>query len=274
MFAYQSKDGAGDPDSNDGFHGLGYTSPPRSKNYVHIYDDDDDDDEARRNGYGHRRVDFRTMSGPRHELEDTIDEQLYRYSTSHSPQSSPTMPATEADAVRAGIPAGYSLKHWDPMELPVILLGSVFDANSLGKWIYDWTVVHFGASTPMADMAGELWLLLIKLAGKMKKAEECVGRSSTLKGLEDVESFLEGGHVLWNKFKNLIRVCERPMLKSIKRHGAGKMGKDGAMEFVNTLFGRDRLLESTERIMSQIRLWTNRFDMNCEKTIKYQRRRK
>jgi hypothetical protein len=43
--------------------------------------------------------------------------------------------ATEEDARRAGIPAGYSYENWDPTEEPIMLLGSVFDANSLGKWI-------------------------------------------------------------------------------------------------------------------------------------------
>lgn len=41
--------------------------------------------------------------------------------------------ATEDDARRAGIPAGYSIKNWDPTAEPVLLLGSVFDADSLGK---------------------------------------------------------------------------------------------------------------------------------------------
>jgi hypothetical protein len=49
--------------------------------------------------------------------------------------------------------------------LPIVLLGSVFD-NSLGRWIYDWTVYHRGVSTPMADVAGDLWLLLIKASGQ------------------------------------------------------------------------------------------------------------
>src|SRR6202012_447772 len=73
--------------------------------------------------------------------------------------------ATEEDARRAGIPAGYSYKNWDPTEEPIMLLGSVFDANSLGKWIYDWTVFHHGPSTPLSEIAGEMWLLLIQLAG-------------------------------------------------------------------------------------------------------------
>ena len=92
-----------------------------------------------------------------------------------------------------------------------MLLGSVFDANSLGKWIYDWTVYHHGASTPMADVAGDLWLLLIKLAGKMKRAEECVQRIRSTDNREMVQDFIESGSRLWQKFKQLLKSCEHYM---------------------------------------------------------------
>ena len=66
------------------------------------------------------------------------------------------------------IPAGYSLRNWDPTEEPTLLLGSVFDANSLDKWIYDWTVSNHGLLSPMADLAGDLWLHLEKLTSMSK----------------------------------------------------------------------------------------------------------
>ncbi|KIW11838.1 hypothetical protein PV08_09111 [Exophiala spinifera] len=213
--------------------------------------------------------------------EQIIDEQpkrsrARRASTASKPsprskirsQPKPAPQATEEDAIRAGIPAGYSIKHWDPTELPIILLGSVFDANSLGKWIYDWTVFHHGASTPMADMAGELWLLLIKLAGKMKRAEECVDRIRNLDKRETVEDFIVSGHRMWDKFKALLKDCEHFMLKAAKRDGTKTMGKKAGTEFVDSIFGRDRYLESTENIMNQVRLWNMRFDVNCEDTLR------
>jgi hypothetical protein len=64
-------------------------------------------------------------------------------------------------------------KKRDPNEEPIILLGSVFDVNSLGKWIYDWTVCCNAPATPLAEMAADLWLLLlIRLAGNRKWIEE------------------------------------------------------------------------------------------------------
>ncbi|KAJ5098618.1 hypothetical protein N7532_005619 [Penicillium argentinense] len=189
------------------------------------------------------------------------------------PASKPPPTATEEDAERAGIPPGYSIKNWDPTEAPIILLGSVFDANSLGKWIYDWTVFHHGASTPMADVAGDLWLLLIKLAGKVKRADECLPRIKHIEAQEVVEDFLESGDRLWNRFKKLLKACELYMWKAAKRESGGKggpvsMGRNAGCEFVESIFGRDRELENTEKLMNSIRLWNMRFDANCEDILR------
>ena len=45
----------------------------------------------------------------------------------------PSSKATEEDARRAGIPAGYSYKNWDPTEEPIMLLGS----NAGGQSTYN-----------------------------------------------------------------------------------------------------------------------------------------
>lgn len=178
--------------------------------------------------------------------------------------------ASEEDAIRAGIPSGYSIKNWDPAEEPIVLLGSVFDANSLGKWIYDWTVYHHGASTPMADVAGDLWLLLIKLAGKMKRADECVKRIRSVDSREMVEDFIESGSRLWQKFKQLLKSCEHYMWRAARREGSKgvSMGKNAGTEFVDSIFGRDRELENTEKLMNSVRLWNMRFDANCEDILR------
>lgn len=178
--------------------------------------------------------------------------------------------ATEEDAVRAGIPPGYSIKNWDPTEAPIILLGSVFDANSLGKWIYDWTVFYHGASTPMAEVAGDLWLLLIKLAGNVKRADECIDRIRNPEAREVVEDFLESGKRLWTRFKKLLKACEQFMWKAARRDGnkTVSMGRNAGCEFVESLFGRDRELENTEKLMHSIRLWSMRFDANCDDILK------
>lgn len=196
--------------------------------------------------------------------------QSARPSSATPKKSVPSHPlATEADARKHRIPPGYSLKNWDPSEEPIMLLGSVFDANSLGKWIYDWTVYHHGPATPFSDMAGELWLLLIQLAGKVKRAEECMPRIRKEESREMVEDFIESGERLTDKLKKLLKACETPMLKAgRKSKEPGQLGKNAGTEFVDSIFGRDRQLEHTEKFMSSIRLWNLRFDANCEDILR------
>ncbi|PPJ56921.1 hypothetical protein CBER1_02265 [Cercospora berteroae] len=199
--------------------------------------------------------------------------------TTHAPPprrpSTATKPppkATEEDARRAGIPAGYSYKNWDPTEEPILLLGSVFDANSLGKWIYDWTVFFYGPATPMSEVAGEMWLLLIQLAHKVRRAEEIMPKIRSQASRDLVDDFLESGERLWQRFNKLLKICENYMWKAAKKASGGSknvtMGKDSGSEFVDTIFGRDRELERTEKLMTGMRLWSMRFDANCEEILR------
>lgn len=77
-------------------------------------------------------------------------------------KSSTKKPSEFTKFLKRDIPARYFLGNWDPTEEPLLLLGSVFDANSLGKWIYDWTL------STLKELAGDLWLQLIQQAGKAK----------------------------------------------------------------------------------------------------------
>lgn len=192
----------------------------------------------------------------------------------------PSLPcATEEDARRAGIPAGYSYKNWDPTETPILLLGSVFDANSLGKWIYDWTIFHHGPATPLSEIAGELWLSLIELARKVKQAEAGIPKIRKQADRELVEDFLESGERLWVRFEKLLKLCEDYMWRVARKQSGGDgkrsmknvtMGKNSGCAFVDAIFGRDRELEKTEKLMTGIRLWGMRFDANCEAILRRQ----
>lgn len=214
---------------------------------------------------------------PSHHARPRRSSNAPRPSTRSPPKPKPTRPppaqATDADARRAGIPAGYSFKNWDPTEEPILLLGSVFDANSLGKWIYDWTVACHGPSTPISEVAGDLWLLLIQLAGKIKRAEDRLPRVRRESNRDLIDEYLDGGERLWQRFNKLLKICETYMLRAAKREqvdGRKKVviGKNSGCEFVDCIFGRDRELARTEKIMTGIRLWSMRFDANCEEVLR------
>jgi hypothetical protein len=185
---------------------------------------------------------------------------------SSTTSSSKVAKASEADAKKHRIPSGYSLKNWDPTESPILLLGSVFDANSLGKWIYDWTVYAQGPSHPISEIAGDLWLLLIQLAGKIRRAEDVIAKVRTQDNQDTIVEFLESGERLMDKLRKLLKTCEEPMLKSAKKNA--QLGKNAGIEFVETLFGRDRVLDKTEKFMQGVRTFNLRFDANCDEIIK------
>lgn len=167
----------------------------------------------------------------------------------------------------------YSLKNWDPREEPVTLLGSVFDADSLGKWIYDWTVYHHGAGAPMADEAGQLWLALIQLAAKRKQAETCLDRIQNREKKMLVIDHLEDSQQIWNKLCRLLQKCEKYMYSQAKKVSTTsgtktQYGSNSGCEFVDSIFGRDRELDRTQRLINAIRCWTRDFEDNCEDILR------
>ncbi|KAJ6264983.1 hypothetical protein Dda_1137 [Drechslerella dactyloides] len=191
-------------------------------------------------------------------------------------------PPSKESAAAHGIPVGYSTKNWDQQERPIMLLGSVFDANSLGKWIYDWTVFRHGTGSIVTEQAGELWLLLIQLSGKSKRAREVVegNRIKRREKLVVVNDFLESGDRLWDRMKRLLKHCEEYMWRgaqsvqnseaaAIRKGSPGvTMGKQSGKEFVDAMFSKDRELERTEKLMTGMRLWSTRFDANCEEILR------
>ncbi|KAJ4120293.1 hypothetical protein NW760_007447 [Fusarium oxysporum] len=172
-----------------------------------------------------------------------------------------------------GISASSSLKHWDPEEEPVLLFGSVFDANSIGKWIYDWTVHIYGPGTPVPEIAGDLWLLLIQLAGKTKRANETVIKIRNIEKRELVECFVEGGERLAGKFQSLLKLCEGHVLKARKYRrlvdkSIPKFGEKEATELVEMLFSPNHEFEKMAKFMQGARLFNLRFDANCEEIFR------
>jgi hypothetical protein len=126
-------------------------------------------------------------------------------------------------------------------------------------------VYHHCAHAPISDIAGELWLLLIQLFGKTKRAEETVLKIQS-RQRKMVEEFIEAGRWITGKLQKLLKACEAPMLRSGSKEGQ-QLGESAGVEFVETLFGPDREMDKTERFMASVRHWNIRFDTNCKGII-------
>lgn len=176
--------------------------------------------------------------------------------------------ATKQDARRHRIPDRYIIKHWDPDEKPIFLLGTVFDSDSLGKWIYDWTIEKYGPQTPMGDIAGDLWLSLLQLYGNIKRSEEFIDwnrrtRKSKLRSnLHLLQKSIDNGRSLRKQLDRLLRICEEPMLRTDTAN-TGRLGKNAGLAFVDAFLGQEYLLEETEQLQQSIRLWIQKWDEEC-----------
>ena len=116
---------------------------------------------------------------------------------------------------------------------------------------------------PISDMAGELWLLLISLAGKIHCVKELITRIGKEENREMIDHFIQSGYRLIRSLEKLLQVCEKTMSKACKKSKRQTSAQDAGTEFVNAMFGRDGQLEITEKFMSSVRLWIFEYDNQC-----------
>ncbi|KAK0655000.1 hypothetical protein B0T16DRAFT_424121 [Cercophora newfieldiana] len=150
---------------------------------------------------------------------------------------------------------------------PIVLLGSVFDAYSLGEWIFYFTVYRHGSvPTPISEMAGDLWLLLTELGTKTYRSEMAVSRIRSKGDRTMVLEFINTGADLMRRLRRRLKACEIPMMQLVG--GGETIPKTGGLEFVDTFFGRDGELTKTEEFMAAVRVWNYKFDERCERVLR------
>lgn len=174
------------------------------------------------------------------------------------------------DAQRHNIPTNYCLKRWDPTEPPITLLGSVFDANSLGKWIFEWAICAGdadgadGADSDSAKTADDLWTLLIRTTGKLRVSRQWLNKHG---GIESGERAYDVSTV-----KEVTELGERKMetLQILLRKCEGFMkGPNAGEAFVTSIFSHTHHGAETEELMESIRIWNLRWDVRCVKIVRY-----
>lgn len=189
-----------------------------------------------------------------------------------------SLQATEEDARRVGLDARLNLKRWDPREEPIVLLGTVFDGRSLGKWIREWTQYCAGEGMPLTGMSEDLERLLEGMLSRSGDARYVLNLPLSEMEREMLEDFVESSGRVLDKMQKVVRRCEDPMLavgeggrRKRSRRGLSmkrKLEPQAGEVFVYCLFGVDGMLEETRAVMQQIRLWEKRFDVNCEGIVR------
>ncbi len=122
----------------------------------------------------------------------------------------------------------------------------------------------------MADVAGDLWLLLIAVTTRERIVRENEGRRRAQDGEEVVRRVAAGLQPLWGDLEGIIAECEAAMRRAGKRDASGGLMLDGEAgeAFVYCMFGRDDQLEATQELMNQIRVWKFQSDLICTTAVK------
>lgn len=206
-----------------------------------------------------------------------VDNRRYSH-TSQAEQSpvDPTSPLdlrwhrepTLADATKHHIAPGLCLKHWDPDEEPVLLLASVFDANSLGKWILNQTTRVYGEGDEMTDLAADFWFEHIKLGGKIKHAKSRLPQIADSSVRQRVKEFITFGDKLVNKLGGTLKKCEQRVLDVTGINEIPKLGHKSVVVFIDTFIGRNPAQrDAFDELTQSIREWNNWFDADCAKLL-------
>ncbi|SPN99045.1 uncharacterized protein DNG_02084 [Cephalotrichum gorgonifer] len=252
----------------------GYTSPRHSTDFYdakqsgylpprHHHREEIDTSRTPRPGPTKRRPSMSTPQRP----STTRPTSSHRSRPSVDPAAVLRAPrqATEADRAEHKIPSGFSMKNWDPTSPPILLCGSVFDANSLGKWIYDWTIYHHGRDSKPAEIAGKFWLLFIHFSHKVKTVNDISPTVRSKRNRMIVNEYVESAEVLMDDFYDLLKLCEDTMLGLAKRKDATTLGMNAGVEFVKTMFGREVGL--TTSFIKRMEVYNKRFDQNCQEIL-------
>lgn len=179
------------------------------------------------------------------------------------------VPAVE-DKVRAAarwkIPKGYSLANWDPDERPFFLAGSVFDVNSLGKWIYDWSCYRYGPSSPLADIAGDYWICSIRLDGKLRRLERWkqVEFPGSREARGPLGELLERGLDIWQELVEHIGVCEVSIKATAEFKARRRLTRVSGTAFAEAFLGEQKQLSRTERLAQAMHTWDRQVDAGIE----------
>ncbi|KAK2035434.1 hypothetical protein LX32DRAFT_647502 [Colletotrichum zoysiae] len=159
--------------------------------------------------------------------------------------------ATQNDAERWKVPAHYFLARWDPNKNPLLFLNLVFDAISLGAWMFDWVTFY-----EEEDLLGDK-----RVAATVKEF------ALLLEGLEDRSTsaykdmhadFLRGYHQLLSNLQYMLKVCVgfgslRPIAGAEDQKRADK--DYAAREMLAVLFDPDMKLNETAGFMYEMKRW-------------------
>lgn len=150
-------------------------------------------------------------------------------------------------------------KQWGFGDSHFVLFGTYtfFNIESLGKWIYDWTVWEYGKASVEATKAYSLMTYLVQSSKTTQRALESMRWTGDMHERKIFKKFLDSGSDLWAQVKRLFRTCETYATDALREEK--RLVNYGKL-FVLALFDKFIQLERTQRLLGDMRVWLNNFD--------------
>lgn len=237
-----------------------YQSEPKHERQGSYFEADSDDNQSKEWSLFSRAASY-------------VDDRRYSHTNAAeiSPINIPTSPEaprhrepTLADANKHHIGPGRCLKHWDPDEEPIMLLTSVFDANSLGKWVLDQTARIYGEHDEMTDLAAEFWFQHIQLGGKIRQAKGRIPQIKESSVRHRIKEFTLYGDRLVNELQERLKDCEQRVLELTGISEIPKLGHKSVVVFIDSFIGRNPAQRDIFHDLTRsIREWNIWFDTSC-----------
>lgn len=175
--------------------------------------------------------------------------------------------------IARNVPKGYNMKHYYVGEFPIVLMGSVFDPYSLGKWMYDWAVYLWGTDNEDTECVEDLWLILIRWTASLKRLtvlQEYILPTDWCIELAQHQGY---GLSLRDELSSLIYLlglsCQ--LTSNISTNSPTSVS---AEQLLNTMFRSIDQGRLTTKLLSRMSSWTAKCDatcLECEQFIREQR---
>lgn len=175
--------------------------------------------------------------------------------------------ATIGDLRRIGITEDLCVKRWNPDRTPIVVAGSVMDANSICDWIMSWTKIYVDDNMYDMTAINDLTYCILALDYYDHMTSLRLSSCITSEQVDVVEDFVESRDRLWARLLDIIDICTGVMLRELRKLRSSKerdsrYNRNGAI-FVSNIMFNDTISHNIFKLYNAVRIWSYRYCVNC-----------
>ncbi|KAI1498586.1 hypothetical protein F5X99DRAFT_411880 [Biscogniauxia marginata] len=159
-------------------------------------------------GYNDDSLDDSFSSTGESDQPDNHSNSTKKTTPDHSPTREEMSKESRSILRSFRVPEWYYFKYWDGENRPFVLWASVFDAKSLGEWIYNWTFYYYRDEEKTLTAVRQFQTAFAQLDRNVAKV-----RKWSIGMQEDTKGFIKRGIVILDDIESLVKFCALPILE-------------------------------------------------------------